>query len=377
MSILSRISLVALIRKEFIQATRDKRLLAMLLFAPVMQTIIFGYAANLEFNHADTVLVDQDHTEESRSFAYGLAADGTFSADNVSSVERAEQAIQEGRAAVAIIIPRGYSDDLLAGSTPHVQILLDGSDPSRGVAAGTAAELYVARRAQEVSRARPASAQPPRISQIVLESRLLYNPGLKSRLFMVPGTAASILLIVTTIITAMGLSREREVGTMEQLLVTPITPITLMVGKTIPYAIFGLIDMTLILIAGNLLFEVPLRGDLLVIFVASLAYLTATLGIGLLISTVARTQQQALMGGFFFILPAILLSGFMTPIDAMPSWIPPLTYLNPVRYFVEIVRNVLLRGATFGDVARPLGLLGLLGLSVLLFAAKRFRRTLA
>jgi ABC-2 type transport system permease protein len=184
------------------------------------------------------------------------------------------------------------------------------------------------------------------------------------------------LVILTTIVTAMGLAREREVGTMEQLLVTPIRPLTLMVGKTIPYAVFGLVDVTLILVVGNLVFDVPMRGGVAVVYLGALVYLVSTLGVGLLIATVVETQQQALMVGFFFLLPAILLSGFMTPIEAMPRWIVPLTYLNPVRYFVAILRAVLLRGAGLRDVAEPMGSLAALSLGVLLLSAARFRRTL-
>ncbi len=189
---------------------------------------------------------------------------------------------------------------------------------------------------------------------------------------MVPGTAASILLVITVIVTAMGLAREREMGTMEQLLVTPIRPLTLMLGKTIPYAIFGFLDEGMILLVGNLLFDVPLRGNLFVILLATVFYLVATLGIGLTVSTVSRNQQQALMGGFSVMLPLILLSGFMSPIDSMPAWIRPLTYLNPMRHFVEIVRSVLLRGATLQDVVRPLVMLAILAVLVIAFATLRF-----
>jgi ABC-2 type transport system permease protein len=194
---------------------------------------------------------------------------------------------------------------------------------------------------------------------------------------MVPGTAASILLVVTTIVTAMGLARERELGTMEQLLVTPIHPLTLMIGKTVPYAIFGLFDEAAILLVGNVLFDVPLRGSLLVVFAGTLLYLIATLSVGLLISTFARTQQQAIMGGFFFLLPALLLSGFITPIDAMPWWIRPITVLIPVRWFIEIIRGSLLRDATLTDLAPAMGALAALGISFMLIAARRFQQTIA
>lgn len=375
---ISLVTLAALVRKEFIQALRDRRMLAMILAVPVIQIVIFGYAANIEFNRAETVVVDEDRTAESRAFALGLSADKTFAARVADSPTEAMRELDEGRATVALIIPRGFERDLASGKPAHVQALVDGSDPSRSVAATAAVEGYTMGRSLLAAQARAAQlgvvpVLPPRV---VLEPRLLYNPSLKSRLFMVPGTAASILVIITTIVTAMGLARERELGTMEQLLVTPIQPMTLMLGKTIPYAVFGLLDETLILLVGNFLFDVPLRGPIYIVFLGALIYLVSTLGVGLLLSTLARTQQQALMGGFFFLLPAILLSGFMTPIESMPTWIQPLTLVNPVRYFIAIQRAVLLRGATLTEVSRPMLALLALGASLLVLSAMRFRRTL-
>jgi ABC-2 type transport system permease protein len=370
-------SLAALIRKELIQAFRDRRMLFMLLMVPGIQVIVFGYAANLEFNHALTVLVDDDRTPESRELARGLEAEGTFAIRRVATDDEALRAMQLGEAQVAVIIPRQFADKLGAGLPAEVQVLVDGTEPTRAVGAAAAISAYAAGRSARAAAASGARAGMPPIPRIVLEPRLLYNPSLKSRLFMVPGTAASILLIITTIVTAMGLARERELGTMEQLLVTPIRPITLMVGKTVPYALFGLADEVLILVVGNVLFDVPLRGSLLLVLAGTVAYLMATLSMGLLISTFARTQQQAIMGGFFFMLPAILLSGFITPIDAMPWWIRPITYLIPVRWFIEIIRGTLLRGATFADLGPTLAALTALGLSFLLLAAWRFQRTIA
>jgi ABC-2 type transport system permease protein len=370
-------SLVALVRKELIQAFRDRRMLFMLLMVPVVQVVIFGYAANLEFNHARTVLVDDDRSTESRDFAAGLAAEGTFEVQRARSDDEALRAMQLGEAHVAVIIPRRFGEHLASGLPAEVQVLVDGTEPTRAVGAAAAVQAFVAGRGARTIAVQAASAGAPPMPRITVQPRLLYNPSLKSRLFMVPGTAASILLIVTTIVTAMGLARERELGTMEQLLVTPIHPITLMLGKTVPYALFGIVDEALILVVGNVLFDVPLRGSFLLVFAGTVAYLVATLSMGLLISTFARTQQQAIMGGFFFLLPALLLSGFITPIDAMPWWIRPITYLIPVRYFIEIIRGTLLRGATFADLGPTLAALVALGISFLLLAAWRFQRTIA
>ncbi len=370
-------SIFALVRKELLQAFRDKRMMAVILIIPVMQLTVLGFAANLEFNRADTVVVDDDRTERSRAFTTGLAADGTFVLRDVDTVAEAEGALRANTAIVAVVIPRGYGRDVDAGVPARVQVLVDGSDPTRGVAASAALEQYAALLSVRTTLARLPAGAAPEVPRVSLEARLLYNPSLKSRIFIVPGTGASILLIVTAIVTAMGLAREREVGTMEQLLVTPIRPVALMIGKTVPYALFGLVDQALILVVGNYVFDVPLRGSMPLLFGAALVYLVATLGLGLVVGTLARTQQQALMGVFFIIIPAFLLSGMMTPVEAMPAWVQPLTWVNPTRYYIEILRSILLRGATFSDIAAPFWHLVGIALGLLTIAVVRFRRTLS
>jgi ABC-2 type transport system permease protein len=362
--------LLALIRKELVQAFRNRPMLFMISVAPLVQIVLFGYAAQLEFRRADTVVVDQDRSPESRALIDGLGAEGTFRIRDVADVAAATVAIRDGRAAVAVVVPRGFGRDRAAGRPVAVQVLADGSDPTRGIAASAAIEGYTATQLRG-----PPGA--PTFGRISLEPRLLYNPGLESQRFFVPGTAASLLVIVTMLVTAMGLARERELGTLEQLLVTPIGPFTLMVGKMVPYALFGLLDVTLILLIGSLLFGVPLHGDLAVLGIASVGYLMCTLSLGLLIAASAKTQQRAFMAGFFVMLPAMLLSGFMTPIEAMPRWIRPLTLINPMRHFVEVLRSILLRGAGWSDVQRPIAWLFGLGTCLLVGAALRFRRKLA
>lgn len=373
------IGLIALVRKELLQTLRDRGVLFMLLVAPIVQLVGLGYAANMEFLHAATVLVDQDRSPESRALCRALAADDTFVVRDVETVDEAERALREGAAQVAVIVPQAFGRELVAGRPTSVQVLIDGSDPTRGVQAGAAIEGFTAEQAARahvrwpvgVSGVSGVSALP----RVGLVPRLLYNPRLASRIFIVPGTAASILLVVSTIVTAVGLSREREMGTLEQLLVTPLSPLVLMIGKTIPYAVFGLVDATIILVLGNVLFDVPLRGPIDVVFVGTTLYLVATLSIGLLISTAAKTQQQAFMAGLFFVLPALLLSGFLTPVSAMPWWIRPVTYVTPTRWYVELVRTVLLRGGGYRDVATQLGALAALSTVVLTVATLRFRRT--
>jgi ABC-2 type transport system permease protein len=209
------------------------------------------------------------------------------------------------------------------------------------------------------------------------EPRVLYNPGMRSTLFMVPGVSAMILLIITTIATSMGLAREREIGTLEQVMVTPIRPAELLLGKVLPFAIVGLFDVLLALVVGSWVFGVPIRGSIAILFLGTVIYLLSTVGLGLFVSTISRTQQQAIMVGFFVIMPAILLSGVMTPIANMPSWLQPLTWINPVRYFVEILRGVLLKGADLVDLWRSFVPLTAFGVVILGLAVARFRKRLA
>jgi ABC-2 type transport system permease protein len=257
-----------------------------------------------------------------------------------------------------------------------VQVILDGTDPNRASMAGAAALRYFGERAEDLARERlrAAGRQP---AQIEVVPRVAYNPRLQTAPYLVPGIAATLLVIVTTLVTAMGLSRERENGTMEQVLVTPIRPVWLLLGKLLPFLVIGLLDMGLLIAAGTWLFDVPLRGNLLVGLVGVALYLFSTLGVGLFVSTVSQTQQQAFLGGFLFMLPAILLSGILTPIRAMPGWLQAVTYLNPVRHFAEVMRNVLLRGAGLGDLWFQLASLAVIGVAVMWLAVTRFRTQVA
>jgi ABC-2 type transport system permease protein len=210
----------------------------------------------------------------------------------------------------------------------------------------------------------------------VLLPRVLHNPRLKTAIYMVPGIIALLLLVVTVIVTAMGLARERETGTLEQVMVTPMSPIVLLIGKLLPYVFIGLFDFLFAIVVATWVFDVPIRGDLRVAFLGTCGYLICTLGVGLFISTISQTQQQAFIGGFLFLLPAILLSGIMTPLYGIPDFLMPLVRVNPATYYVRIVRGVLLRGSTFSDLTRELGILLLIGSSILTFAALRFKRTI-
>ncbi len=375
-----RAELKAVIKKELRQTFRDKRMGFLLVAAPILQLTLLGYAVDLDVRDIRTAVHDLDRSALSRELAAGLFADGTLKLAGETSDPGAEMA--RGSVQAVISFPRGLERELVAGRPAKVQVLVDGTDPVRAQVTTALALQFLQRRGLELGRARLAAqaallGRAASVPLLRLEPRIYYNPRLKSTQYMVPGVAAVTLLVVTTVVTAMGLARERELGTIEQLLITPMRPVTLLLGKTLPFALVGLVTGGLVLAVGTNLFAVPVRGSLLAIFLGMILYLLSTLGTGIFISTIARNQQQAILGGFFFLMPAILLSGFVTPIENMPGWIQPVTWLNPVRYFVEILRAGLLKGAGVVDLLPQLGALLLFGAGILAISAARFRKQLA
>jgi ABC-2 type transport system permease protein len=371
-----RIQLAAVFRKEVRQTVRDRRMMFMLVMAPLIQTVLFGFAVDFTVDRVPAVVVDRDRSATSRDHARRLLADGTLRLEGEAlSARAAEEELDDGRAAAVVILPAGLGADLAAGRPAEVQVVIDGTDPNRATVAAGAVQRYFGELGERLARERleAAGRAPP---QLRLVPRLAFNPELRTPPYVVPGIAAMLLLIVTTIVTAMGLSREREMGTLEQVLVTPIGPLWLLLGKMLPFVLIGLFDVLLVVAAGAWLFDVPIRGALPLLFGGALLYLGATLGVGLLISTVSTTQQQSFLGGFLFALPAILLSGVMTPIAAMPGWLQAVTWVNPVRWFAEVSRGVLLKGATAAELALPLLALALLGSAILAVATLRFRKRL-
>ncbi|MCP3162057.1 ABC transporter permease [Myxococcus qinghaiensis] len=369
----------AVVVKEVRQTARDRRVMALITLAPLMQLFLLGFAVNFDVRHVPTVVVDRDKTAESRDYARSqLAGDTLDSKAEVSDELAAEEALERGEASVALIFPRDFQKDLLRGEGAQVQALVDGSDPTRSSVAANAVAQYAVLRAMQLAQAQAqARGETPPRSPVELMPRVLYNPELSTSVYVVPGIAAMLLLIVTTVIMAMGLSRERETGTLEQLQVTPLRPGILMAGKVTPFLLIGLVDVGLALSVGAWVFKVPLRGSLTLVAVATLFYLLSTLGVGLLIATVSRTQQQAFVGGFLFVLPAVLLSGVMSPIRAMPDWLAWLTYLNPVRYYVEVLRGALLKEAGLGDLWRQVLALAVFGFMMMAVASRRFQKTSA
>jgi ABC-2 type transport system permease protein len=348
--------------------------MVLLIVAPLIQTVLFGFAVDFDVDRVPTVLVDQDRSDQSRLHARRVLADQTLRfAGEVAGLPEADHALDEGTAAAALVFRPGLGRDLASQRPAELQVLLDGSDPNRAMVAGGAVSRYFGEAGERLIRERLDAAGRPAPAQVVLVPRVLYNPRLKTAPYIVPGIAGTLLVIVTTLVTAMGLSREREMGTMEQVLVTPIRPLWLLIGKLLPFLVIGIFDVLLLVAVGSWVFEVPLRGSLVVAAVGVLLYVFSTLGVGLLISTVSQNQQQAFLGAFIFMMPAILLSGVMTPIRGMPGWLQVITWLNPVRHFAEVMRGVLMRGAGFADLWFQLAFLAALGVGVMALAVSRFR----
>ncbi|HZZ85881.1 MAG TPA: ABC transporter permease [Anaeromyxobacteraceae bacterium] len=366
------VRLAAVARKEWLQTLRDRRIVFMLVVAPLVQTVLFGYAVDFQVDQVPAAVVDGDRTPESRLHLRRLLADGTLRrAAAFESGAAALAAMDRGEVALALVLRPGFGEDLLAGRTARVQAVLDGTDPNRATVAGAAASRYFGERAAELAASR-AGVEPP----LRLVPRIFYNPSLRTPPYMIPGVLAMLLVVVTTIVTAMGLARERESGTLEQVLVTPVAPMELLAGKMTPFLVLGLFDVLLVLTVGTLLFDLPLRGSLPVLGAGTLLYLLTTLGIGLLISTASRTQQQAFLGGFLFVLPAVLLAGVVTPISSMPRALQLVTWLDPLRYYAELSRAVLQKGAGAAELWPQLLELAAFGIAIFGAAAARFRREL-
>jgi ABC-2 type transport system permease protein len=370
----ARRQLAAVFRKEVRQTIRDRRVMFLLVMAPFIQTVIFGFAVDFDVDRVPTVLVDQDRSDQSRLHARRVLADQTLRlVGEEAGVPEAERALDDGRAAAALIFTPGLADDLASQRPAEAQLLLDGGDPNRALVASGAVSRYFGEAGERLIRDRLEAAGRPAPAQVVLAPRVLYNPRLKSAPYIVPGIAGTLLVIVTTMVTAMGLSREREMGTMEQVLVTPIRPVWLLLGKLLPFLVIGIFDLLLLVAVGSWVFEVPLHGSPLVGATGVMLYVFSTLGVGLFISTISQNQQQAFLGSIIFMMPAILLSGVMTPIRGMPGWLQVVTWINPLRHFAEVMRGVLLRGAGFTDLWFQLASLAVLGVGVMALAVSRFR----
>jgi ABC-2 type transport system permease protein len=312
--------LLAVAWKELVQLRRDRMTVGMMVGIPLIQLMLFGYAINTDVRHMPTVVFDQDHTAASRSIVRAMEVTGYYDiVGSVRSYDEIARALRRGAARVAIVLPAGYEEDLTAGRTAKMQLVLDGSDPQTvGSATNTAASLVAARAAQLMVVRLARSGAPGAVVPMSIEPTTWYNPELRTATYIVPGLVGIILTMTMVMLTAMALVRERERGTLEQLIVSPIRPIELVVGKIAPYVLLGYVQMTLVLLAGRIVFDVPIAGSIPLLYATAFLFISANLALGLLLSTFARTQQQAMQMSFFIFLPNVLLSGFMFPFEGMP-----------------------------------------------------------
>ena len=375
-----------IIRKEFRQAFRDARMRTLLFLPPLLQLVIFGLAVNLDVDNAQMAWMDGDRTFQSRELLSAFQGSGRFKLVATPASDREAQALLDaGKTDLVVRVLPGFERDIRRNRTTSVQILINGANSNTAnivsayassIVAGFAAQVM-----QQQNRDRLAArmVQAPvhiSVAEVKAQSRVWFNPELKSRNYFVPGIVVNILMQITLMMTAMAIVREKEIGTMEQLMVTPIRPIELMLGKTLPFALVGLVDMVLVVAASLLLFDVPFRGSALVLLICAILFLMTSLGAGLFISTISQTQQQAMMTTFLLFQPFFLLSGFTFPLRNMPEPVQYLTILNPVRYFIEIVRGLFLKGSGVSVLWPQMLALGIFGVVILTLSALRFRKRL-
>jgi len=356
--------------KEFIHILRDPRMKAIVFVIPVLQTIVFGFAVTTDVNNIPTAVYDLDKTYETREVTRRLKASGYFDIRFFPDTQAEMQdLLDRGKVIIAFNFSKGFSTDAKAHKQATLQILVDGTDSNTAAVATDYAARIIKKYAAELDRR--GGVQKGKLD---LRALAWYNPELKSKNYNVPGVIAMVILLTSLLLTSMAVVRERETGTMEQLMVTPLKPLELILGKTIPFAIIAFIEMALVTVLGMIVFKIPIKGSLLLLPFSTGIYLLSVLGIGLFISTIARTQQQALMATFLFYMPAVLLSGFMFPIENMPIVFQYATYVNPLRYFLVIIRGLFLKGNGIAILWPQMASLFTVGIVVIVLASVRFRK---
>jgi ABC-2 type transport system permease protein len=366
--------------KEVIQTFRDPKMKGIIFLMPIVQVLVFGYAVTTDVKHITTGIYDLDNSVASRELIARFVKSGYFDiVEYVNDDRRAQELVDRSQVRAILRMNSGFGEDLRAGRTAQLQVIVDGTDSNTaGIILDYSAKI-AGQFSQKILLTRFArlKGSPQEPGRVEMQTRAWFNENLESRNFYVPGVIAIIVMLITLMLTSMAVVREKEIGTMEQIMVTPITPAEFILGKTVPFALIGVADVIVITVIGVFWFEVPIRGSLLLLFFAAALYLMTTLGIGLFISTVSQTQQQAMMSTFFFYFPAVLLSGFMFPIANMPEVVQWITYLNPLRYFLVIIRGIFLKGVGPAILWPQMLALAVMGLLTLWLASRRFQKTLA
>lgn len=366
--------------KEFIQTLRDKRTRFILVGPPLIQMLVFGYAATFEIHHVATVVLDQDHSQQSRELISRFTSSPYFDVRRqLTDRRQVRDLIDNGDAIVALEIDAGFAQKLGKGETAPIQVVVDATNSNTALIASAYVSQIALDFAKQAKEDRIDRIAPMIINQapsVSLIPRPWYNVNLSSRWFFVPGVIGSLTVVLVITLTAFAVVREREIGTLEQIMVTPIRPLEFILGKTLPFFLIGLFDISLIATVGTFWFQVPFYGHVRVLAAGSILFLICMLGVGLLISTVSSTQQQAMVTAFFFIMPAITFSGFGFPISTMPMWLQYGTYLNPLRYFLVILRGTYLKGVGMAILWPQMAAMAALGCILLTAAIFRFHKVL-
>ena len=362
---------LSLIIKEFHQIRREPMSIRMIFVMPVVQVVLLGFAITTDINQLATSITDLDNTPLSRSITESFSHTNLFDVlHHPASYSALEKTLQDGTASIGIIIPRGFARKVYRNESPSAAIWIDGVDSNAGLIAGG----YAAALLTGISINLSLHADFPKPLPPEPRFKILYNPELESRMYMVPGIVAVIVLMTTSIFSSMSIVREREVGTLEQLMVTPIKIWQLMLGKLIPFMLIGFFIMIFALLLGIVIFAIPFKGSVILLLALSLIYLLTTLGAGLFVSTITSTQLQAMFFSWFFNLFALIMSGFMFPIANMPLLLQRLTLINPLRYFITIIREIALKGATFQDLLPEISAMVILSVILFTTAAVRFNK---
>ncbi|MFH0735508.1 MAG: ABC transporter permease [bacterium] len=368
------------VKKEFLQFKRDPKMFAIILFAPIIQLVFLGYAATMDVNIVHTAVFNQDKSVTERKFIEKFEKSGYFSIDYyVDSYDELTNLINDGKILVAIVIPKDFEKGISTNSLVTVQALFDGSDGNKSsIAAGYVQSIafdYAKQIQLDFKNKMGIKVNP--LPHISAETRVWYNPELKTRNFMVPGIVGLLLMLVTLILTSLAIVKEKEIGTLEQLIVSPIKPYQMILGKLIPFTILGFVAVIIVITAMRVIFDIPVRGSIVLLFFSSFIYILSLLGLGLFVSTISKTQQQAMMLAIFAVMmPMVFLSGFSFPIENMPKVIQVITYIIPLRYFMTIIRGIVLKGIGLNELWPEIIILFAMGVSILFLSALRFRKKL-
>jgi ABC-2 type transport system permease protein len=366
--------------KELIQVVRDKRTRLILIVPPILQMLVFGYAANFDIRNVSTAIVDLDHSQQSRELVSRFTSSPYFNVERqLSDAQDAHELIESGSTTLVLEIDAGFAQKLGKGETAPLQLIVDAINSNTALLASAYVSQVALRFEQQMQQDRIYRIAPQVIEQlpaIQLQQRPWYNPDLSSRWFFVPGVIGSLTTLLVITLTSFAIVREREIGTLEQIMVTPIRPVEFILGKTLPFFLIGLFDALLIGIVGTFWFHIPFRGHISVLLIGAVLFLICMLGVALLISTVSSTQQQAMVTSFFVIMPFITFSGFAFPISAMPQWMQNLSYAIPLRYFLVVLRGTYLKGVWMDVLWPQMSAMAGIGLTLLTMAVLRFRKAL-